>query len=260
LGRIYQCGTQRRNISNFRFASDLARSGKLGEITELHAEEYSGFQTLLTETLPEQPKPDRKDLDWDRWLGPAPWRPYNEEYPKRPYWGTHVDFAGGSITEWGSHTVDICQMAIEADDTSPVEYWQEGDRYYGKYASGAKLVIRRGLRFGSCPVRIEGTEGWVETGDSGEIDAHPKSLLGNKLFAGGYPPDNHVREFLDCVKERRQCAAPAETAHRSITACHLANLVKRLGRPLKWDPTTEQVIDDEEANRLCSRAYREPWY
>jgi hypothetical protein len=109
-------------------------------------------------------------------------------------------------------------------------------------------------------VRFEGEEGWVETGDSGQLEAHPKSLLGNRGFEGGYPQDNHVRAFLDCVKTRQQPVSNAEASHRSISACHVANICKRLGRPIKWDPVKEECIGDEEANRLRSRAYREPWY
>ena len=260
LGRIFQCGTQRRSLGNFRFAAHLAQSGKLGELKELHAEEAGGWQTFNYETLPEEPEPAREELDWNRWLGPAPWRPFNAKYPTRGFWSNHVDFSGASITEWGSHTVDLCQWANSSDDTGPIEYWREGERYCAKYANGVKLVIRTGLRFGSCPVRYEGTEGWVETGDSGELETYPKSLLGNRGFEGGYPADNHVRAFLDSVKTREECVSNAEVAHRSISVCHVANICKRLDRPVKWDPVTEQIIGDEEANRMTSRASRDPWY
>jgi predicted dehydrogenase len=260
LGRIYQCGTQRRNISNFRFAAELALSGKLGEIKEMHAEESEGFRVLYDTVLPAEPEPPHDVFDWNRWLGPAPWRPYNREYPTRGFWSAHVDFSGGSITEWGSHTADICQWANNTDDTGPVEFWQEGERFIGRYENGAKIIFRRGLRFGSCPVRIEGTEGWVETGDSGQIETHPKSLLGNRAFEGGYPPDNHVRQFLDCVKSRVEPVSNGEVAHRSISVCHVANICKRLGRPVKWDPVNEVCPGDEEATRMLARAYREPWY
>lgn len=260
LGRIFQCGTQRRSIGNFRFAVDLARSGKLGRLKEMQAEESSGFREIYETTLPAEPEPPKEEFDWNRWLGPAVWRPYNSKYPTRGFWSAHLDFSGGSITEWGSHTVDLCQWANDSDHTSPIEFWREGERFVGRYANGTKLVIRTGLRFGSCPVRFEGEEGWVETGDSGEIDAHPKSLLGERRFEGGYPSDNHVRAFLDCVKTRQQPVSNAEVAHRSISACHVANICKRLGRPVKWDPVREQFLDDPEADRLRSRAYREPWY
>ncbi len=260
LGRIFQCGTQRRSIGNFRFAAHLALSGKLGRLKELHAEEDRGTRNVYETILPAEPEPPREEFDWNRWLGPAPWRPYNSKYPTRGFWSAHLDFSGGSITEWGSHTVDLCQWANDTDDTGPVEFWREGDRFIGRYANGAKLIIRTGLRFGSCPVRFEGEEGWVETGDSGEIETHPKSLLEERKFEGGYPPDNHIRAFLDCVKTRQQTISNADVSHRSISACHVANICKRLDRPVRWDPVKEEFIDDDEANRLRSRAYREPWY
>ena len=259
LGRIFQCGTQRRSISHFRFAVDLARSGKLGQLKELHAEDAPWYQKPYDTILPPEPEPNREEFDWDRWLGPAEWRPYNSKYPTRDFWGGHWDFSGGSVTEWGSHTVDLCQWANGTDDAGPVEFWREGDRFIGRYANGVKLVIRTGLRFGTCPVRFEGEEGWVETGDSGEIEVEPKSLLEDRRFQGGYPPDNHLRAFLDCVKTREQPISTADVAHRSITACHVANICKRLDRPVKWDPVKEKCVDDEEANRLCSRGYRQPW-
>jgi hypothetical protein len=242
------------------YAVNLARSGKLGKLTEVQAEEAGGLQVFNEEILPGEPEPPREEFDWDRWLGPAPWRPYNAKYPTRGFWSNHVDFSGASIAEWGSHTVDLCQWANDSDGTGPVEFHKEGDRYVGLYANGCKLVIRTGLRFGSCPVRFEGTEGWVETGDGGEMEAQPMSLLEDRKFRGGYPPDNHVRAFLDSVKSRKECVSNAEVAHRSISACHVANICKRLGHPVKWDPAKEEFIGDEAANRLRSRAYREPWY
>ena len=260
LGRVFQCGTQRRSIGNFRLAADLALSGKLGRLKELHAEEASGFKNIHETVLPAEPEPPREELDWNGWLGAALWRPYNSKYPQRGYWSDHLDFSGGSITEWGSHTVDLCQWANGTDDTGPVEFWQEGERFIGRYANGVKLVIRTGLRFGSCPVRYEGEDGWVETGDSGEIEIYPKSLARDMRFKGGYPVDNHARTFLDCVRTRQQPNSHAETAHRSISACHVANICKRLGRPVKWDPLTESFPDDPEANRMRARAWREPWH
>lgn len=261
FGRIFQCGTQRRNISHFRFAAQLAQSGKLGNLKTLHAEKAWPDSGVYFTVLPGEAQPSREEMDWDRWLGPAPWRPYNKQYYQRGYWGKHGDFSGGSITEWGSHTVDICQWANSSDDTMPIEYRVYNDKQDVEctYANGVKLFIRKGLRFGSCPVRIEGDEGWVETGDSGEIETFPKSLLAERSFSGGYPADNHQREFLDSVKSRRETISNAETAHHSISTCHVANFAVRLGRPIKWDPIKEVCIGDPEATRLVTRAYRQPW-
>jgi len=261
FSRIFQCGTQRRNVGNFVFAVNLARSGKLGKLKAMHAEKAWTDSGVHFGVLPGQTEPAREVVDWNGWLGPAMWRPFNSQYISRRYWLRHGDFSGGSICEWGSHTVDICQWANNADNTSAIEY-----RVYNKnndvectYANGVKLYIRKGLRFGSCPIRIEGEEGWVETGDSGRVEVYPKSLMAERRFRGGYPQNNHVREFLNCVKSRKQPVAPAEGAHRSITTCHVANICVRLGRPVKWDPVKEEFPGDDEANRLRSRAYRHPW-
>ena len=260
--RIFQCGTQRRNIGNFVFAVNLARSGKLGKLRELHAEKATGMSNIVRFTvLPPEPQPAREVMDWDMWLGPAAWRPYNSRYYTRGFWSDHGDFSGAAINEWGSHTVDLCQWANDADTTAPIEYEIMNDKFdvTARYANGTKLIIRTGLRFGTCPVRFEGDEGWVETGDSGQIETYPVSLLQERKFLGGYPADNHVREFLDCLKSRRQPISTAGVAHQAITACHAANVCVRLGRPVKWDPAKEEFIGDEEANRLRTRPYRQPW-
>ena len=111
-------------------------------------------------------------------------------------------------------------------------------------------------------MRFEGDEGWVETGVSGEVNAHPKSLLDERGLVGLEMSwaSNHARGFLDSVKTRQRTIANADVAHRSVSVCHLANLCRRLDRPIKWDPIKEECIGDDEANRLCLRSYREPWY
>ena len=261
LGRIFQCGTQRRDVGNFVFAVHLARSGKLGTLKAVHAEKAWPDSGVYYTMFAPQPQPAPEVMAWDYWLGPAMWRDYNSQYYQRRFWRSHGDFSGGSITEWGSHTVDLCQWANDADDTSPTDYETVNDAgdVVATYANGVKLHIRKGLRFGSCPVRFEGDEGWVETGDSGQIETHPKSLLRDRSFKGGYPADDHVRNFLNCVKSRQQPSSPAHVAHHSITACHVANICVKLGRPVKWDPAKEEFIGDEDANRLRCRAYRQPW-
>ena len=259
--RIFQCGMQRRNVGNFVFAVNLARSGKLGKLKTMYAEKALKGSGVNFNVLPPQPQPDREVMDWDMWLGPAPWRPYNSEYYSRGFWSWHGDFSGGSINEWGSHTADLCQWANDADDTSPVEYEiiNENQDVSCLYENGVRLILTSGLRFGSCPVRFEGEDGWVETGDSGQIETSPTSLLAERNFAGGYPADNHIREFLNCVKSRRQPSANADVAHRSISSCHAANVCVRLGRKVQWDPVKEEFVNDDEANRLRARAYRQPW-
>ncbi len=264
-GTVFQGGTQRRSVRNFRYACELARSGKLGKIHTVHASIYY----LLHETkwLPAQPLPDREEFDWDLWLGPAPWRPFNEAYAgigKNSWsaWRGQYDFDSGCRhLDWGAHTVDLCQWALGMDGSTPVRYWAEGDRMFAIYENGVKLVMRPDgwLGLGTCPVRFEGSDGWVETGDSGKILLSDDSLQGVYGDVEGTNPRDHVRNFLDCVKSRRQPVCCADVIRSSHIACHVSALSWLLGRELNFDPRTETFVNDDEANRLRVRASREPW-
>lgn len=259
-GRIYQAGTQRRNVENFVFAIDLVHRGRLGRLKAVHANTLDPPTTH--EWLPAEPEPPRDVVDWDRWLGPCPWRPYNSNYV-RGGWRGFFDFHGGGILEWGSHTVDLCQWAAQADATAPVEYEPDGKGVIAKYASGVKLVMRveGWLGLGTCSVRFEGDEGWVEAGDSGRVELEPESLRSewSGVADAGTSPRAHVRDFLNCVKSRKQPRASASVAAQSHVACHAAYIAWQLGRKLTFEPTREEFVGDEEANRMRSRAIREPW-
>jgi len=259
-GRIYQAGTQRRSIGNFQLAIEMAQTGKLGKLLEVHANTLSPGVTH--DWLPAEPEPDPDVCDWDRWLGPCPWRPYNPLYVAGR-WRGHFDFHGGGILEWGAHTVDLCQAGNSADDTAPVEYIPNGDGVVCTYANGVKLVMRTTgwLGLGTCSVRFVGDEGWVETGDSGAMRIEPDSLLAEKkvFTMRGTSAYTHVDNFLDCVKSRRLARANASVAGQSHIACHAGYIAWQLKRTLKFDPVKEEFIDDEEANRMRSRAMRAPW-
>ncbi|MEN1678381.1 MAG: Gfo/Idh/MocA family oxidoreductase [Planctomycetota bacterium] len=261
-GRIYQAGTQRRTIPNFEMAVEVARSGKLGKIHTMHA--HTLAPVFNRKWLPEKPLPPGDEIDWDLWLGPAPWRPYHPDYAAGR-WRNHHDLHSGGILEWGSHTVDICQWAAGADDTIPVTYEPHGNNVTATYADGLKLVMRdRGtgwIGLGTCPVRFEGDEGWIETGDSGKFAVSPESLRAELAVPQmrGTDPVNHVREFLDCVRSRRRCSAHEDAAAQAHIATHAATIAWRLGRKLTIDPNTNRFVSDDEANRYLSRAVREPW-
>ncbi len=259
-GRVYQAGTQRRTIGNFIFAIELVHTGKLGKLHTVHANTLN--PPTSHEWLPEQPEPPKDQCDWDLWLGPCPWRPYNAQYV-RGGWRNFFDFHGGGILEWGSHTVDQCQWANQADDTTPVEYEPQPRGVIARYANGVKLVMRDSgwLGLGTCSVRFEGAEGWVETGDSGKMEIFPESLRQKaKVFTmPGTSPDNHIREFLRCVRSRALTSSNASVVGQSHIACHAAYIAWQLGRTLRYDPAKNQFIGDEEANRMRSRAMRQPW-
>jgi predicted dehydrogenase len=270
-GRVFQAGTQRRSVPNFRLAVELAHSGKLGRIHTLYASVYT--PQIESQWLPGEPTPLRDVCDWNLWLGPAPWRPYNSKYVAGG-WRGYYDFdSGARLLDWGAHTVDQCQWANKADDTMPIEYEPSANNITAHYANGVKLVLdflktpfgeRPGWvqHLGTCPVRFVGDEGWVEAGDSGEIVAHPESLMkelkqGTK--ANGLDVGAHARNFFDCVKSRSASAANPEVMRHSHIACHAAALSWILNRKLKLDPDKVAFIDDDEANSLRSRPARDPF-
>jgi len=272
-GRVFQAGTQRRSIANFQFAVHLARSGKLGKLHTLHASSY--YPRVVYDWLPAEPEPPKEECDWDRWLGPSPWRPYNPQYVAGG-WRGHDDFdSGATLLDWCAHTVDLCQWANGADGTTPREYEPSGDKITARYGNGVRLVIdflrtpfgdrapHYRTALGTCPVRFEGDEGWVETGDSGGVVTHPESLRAEMAsFAriAGTDASPHTRNFLDCVKSRGLAAANSRVMRSSHIACHAAALAVLLGRRVTFDPAKEEFVGDDEANRLRRRAMREPWH
>jgi predicted dehydrogenase len=273
-GRVFQAGTQRRNLPHFAFACELAREGKLGKLKRVYAHPR-GLRTLTSVWYPPEPEPDKNVVDWDMWLGPAAWRPYNARlvdgfnfekgggmfggFEK----GAGPPVIGGGVLEWGSHCVDLCQWAV-GDRPPPVEYNPPKDgQLVARYDNGVELIYREEgwIPLGSCPVRFEGETGWVEAGDSGKsVYSSPELLAGRKVEEiGGYPATFHVRDFLDCVKTRSQPKGNAQAACNAHIACHAANIAIYLNRTVKYDVVKNEFIGDDEANRLRSEALREPW-
>jgi hypothetical protein len=270
-GTVYQAGTQRRSVNNFQYAVHLAHSGKLGRLRTLHASVYVPAKNYAW--LPGEPEPPEEECDWDLWLGPAPWRPYNSRYVSGGWRGHHDFEAAGNFPDWGAHTVDLCQWANQADQTMPIEYEARRDCIVGRYANGVELICDflptafgdRSPQYrtstGTCPVRFEGEEGWVETGDNGEIALSPNLMKTlRREFAGtGLSSAGHGRNFFDCVKSRAKPVCNQDIMRRSHIACFAAQLSWQLGRKLTIDPVKEEFVGDEEANRMRRRATREPW-
>ncbi|RMF40655.1 MAG: gfo/Idh/MocA family oxidoreductase [Planctomycetota bacterium] len=271
-GRVFQAGTQRRSVPNFQVAVQLAHDGKLGKLQTLYASVYQ--PEIKTQWLPGQPTPPVEVCDWNLWLGPAPWRPYNKQYVDgrwRGYW----DFdSGAKLLDWGAHTVDLCQWANQADDTMPIRYEPGPNQITCHYANGVRLVLdflatpfgqRPGWvqELGTCPVRFVGDEGSVETGDSGGIvvssPALEKEIPSEAKRVRGLDVSAHSRDFFDCIKSRSLPRANQHVMRHSHIACHAAALSWILQRPLRMDPATESFIDDDEANRLRRRVERDPW-
>ncbi|MEM0925579.1 MAG: Gfo/Idh/MocA family oxidoreductase [Planctomycetota bacterium] len=269
-GRIFQAGTQRRSVPNFQRAVRLAQAGKLGDLQSLHATVY--IPTLNNDWLPSEPTPDKEVCDWNLWLGPAPWRPFNQRYVDGRWRGIHDFDSGARLLDWGAHTVDLCQWANGADGTMPITYEATEKNIVCQYENGVELEIDfladpfgdRGprwlTRLGTCPVRFKGAEGTIETGDEGEIVASSKALqkeIEQTKRVRGLDVTAHARNFFDCVKSRKLTVCNPTVMRRSHVACHAAALAWMLGRKLTIDPQTETFVDDDDANRLRSRPARQ---
>ena len=272
--RIYQTGTQRLSEGNFTFCNEMLRLGRLGKVhtVRAHIAPWDAAE-MRHDWLPAEPLPPQSEVDWDAWLGPCPWRPYNSAYT-RGGWRGFYDFHTSCIGEWGAHTFAQCQVGMGLGDTAAIEYKyvpnESGDGMVTKFANGIEMILERDMDkkyfHGSCGVRYEGTEGWVAAGDGySQPDVSSPAMLADfrKIVydyqARTQRPMSHVRDFLDCVKTRRQTVANPVVMHRSMTTVHAANICMWLKRDLKFDPVKEEFINDEEANRFRSRAMREPW-
>ncbi len=269
--RIFQAGTQRRSVPNFQQAVEWVHSGKLGKLQTMHASVY--IPTLDNTWLPAQPTPARDVVDWNLWLGPAAWRPFNQQYVDGKWRGQWDFDSGARLLDWGAHTVDLCQWANRADDTMPIEYEPTEKDIVCRYANGVKLIIdflptpfgdrapHYITRLGTCPVRFIGEGGWVETGDEGEIVVEPESLQKDVPEASkrvrGLDVSAHARNFFDCIRSRKQTAANPDVMRRSHIACHAAAIAWILKRKLNFDPVKEVFVNDDEANLMRSRGTRD---
>jgi len=272
--RIYQTGTQRLSEGNFTYCNEMLRLGRLGEVKTVRAHIAPWDSADLSHKwLPAQPEPPKEELDWDEWLGPCPWRPYNATYT-RGGWRGYYDFHTSCIGEWGAHTFAQAQVGMGAGRTAAIEYKyvknDSGDGMVTRFANGREMVLERDMQkkiwHGSCGVRYEGSEGWVAAADgySKPNVSSPAMLSDFRKIVNDYKERtgralNHVRNFFDCVKSREWTVANPEVMHYSMGTVHGANICMWLKRDLKYDPTKEEFINDAEANRLRSRAMREPW-
>lgn len=270
--RVYQTGTQRLSEANFVYAIELAKSGRLGKVhtARAHIAPWDAAE-MRHDWLPGQPEPPKDVMDWDQWLGPCPWRPYHPSYTQGG-WRGFYDFHTSCIGEWGAHTFAQAQAGLDLLHTSPVEYKYvnnpTGDGMETIFADGRKMTLHRGDQWfhGSCGMRFEGPDGWVAAGDGySKPDVSSPELLDdfNKVVRDYMErtqrPMSHVRDFLNCVKSRRLTVANAEVMHRSMSSVHAANICMWLKRDVKYDPVKEEFVNDAEANRLRSRAMREPY-
>jgi len=270
-GTVYQSGTQRRSNACFRFAVEIAQSGLLGRLRELHCYLHNG-----PTCPPQKPVPVPNGFDYDLWLGPAPYEPYT---PMRCHGNFRwlYDYSGGQLTDLGAHFNDLAQWANGTQYSGPTEYegWAEFPKeglfntpvrfgVVATYPDGVKMIIHDETEPGRGPLgnKFVGTEGWISVDNTGKVTASSDEILRRLSGAqqGGYEYImGHHRNFLDCVRTRAKTIAPAEVAHRSTTTCHIANICLRLGRKLTWDVERERFVNDPGADRMMARAMRSPW-
>lgn len=262
-GRVLQTGSMQRSWRDFRKACELVRNGYIGDISKVLVN--VGGPGLFCD-LPALPQPEY--LDWNSWVGPAVWRPYNAvlsppiEDDGWPMWRNYMAYGGGILADWGAHMFDIAQWGLGMDDTGPVRIIPPAERLarWGVtfvYANGVEMVHEDFGR--GYAVRFIGSKGTLDVSRS-FLDSNPENIVTASLGASDvrlYRSDNHYKDFTDAIRSRTQPVADVEIGHRSATICSLGNIAYHLARPLEWDPEMEQFKDDAIANRLRSKAYRE---
>ena len=288
-GRILQIGSQQRSSAQFRYAAELVRNGRIGQLKTVQV----GLPgDPAGEEEPEMPIP--KNLNYDAWLGSTPYVYYTEKrvHPQndysRPGWLRCEQFGAGMITGWGSHHVDCAHWAMDTEFTGPIEVWGKAEypakglwdvhgifRTEALYENGVKMIVSNELPNG---IRYEGTEGWlfVTRGDyavtasdpvakkSGTkaLEASNPKLLTSKIGPEEihlYESQDHHGNWLESVKSRKPPIAPVEVGHRSCSTCLIHQIAMKLKRKVYWDPAKEKFKNDDEANSMLSRSQRYPY-
>jgi predicted dehydrogenase len=262
-GRVLQTGTQQRSESAFRKAAEIIRNGWIGEVR--------GIRTRLGEfpqpvAYPAEPVP--ADLDYDRWLGPTPWRPFNSKRILGDYsggWRNYFEYGGRKNGDWGAHHFDIIQWALGMDDSGPVEFipigWQ-GTRFQTHvYANGVR-VERDDKLEGKAMIEFTGTKGVVKVARGNYLETTPTELASRPLRpdeAHLYVSADQQTDFFNAIRTRQRPISDVEIGHRSATVGHLANIAFWLQQPIKWDPTKEEIVGNKVAARYLDRPRRAPY-
>lgn len=277
---VFQTGSQQRSDRRFRLACELVRAGRLGRL-----EQVTVFLPAGLRGGPFAPSPVPEGLDWDYWLGQAPRVEYVKErcHTTFRYW---LDYSGGTLTDWGAHHNDIALWAIGLDGpvqiegrvlvepvpggyTAPSEYevtytYANGVRHLVKTTRDDNIfggvVNPKGQRHG---LRFEGTEGWIWV-TRGDLQASREEILNTPLPEGSprlEVSSDHMANFFQGVRSRRDPICHVQVGHRSASVCHLGLIALRLGRRLQWDPQQERFVGEgaQEANAYLARPMRKPY-
>ena len=262
--RVFQTGSMQRSWPEFRQTAELIRNGYLGEIKEIKVSVDGPPKAydLAGQTIP-------ADLDWENWLGPNDFRPYNKDLAPAvedtfwAKWRDYKEFGGGGMTDWGAHMFDIVQWALDMDDSGPVEVnYPDGNEYKFltyKYANGIKMMHEN---FGKKnAIRFIGTDGQLDV-QRRNLETNPIALKDKIIGANEkrvYFSDNHYKDFLTAMRNRSKPICDVEIGHRTATVCNIGNIAYELKRSLMWDPKDEEFKNDREANALLSRNLKREW-
>ncbi|MDR2863449.1 MAG: Gfo/Idh/MocA family oxidoreductase [Puniceicoccales bacterium] len=267
-GRVWQTGSWQRSIAKFREAVELVRGGCIGKVSRVEVGTIGDFNSYKVRSAGGSPGRPPEHLDYEMWLGPALWRPYDPRITHYN-WRWSLDFGGGNLMDWVGHHVDIAHWALNLDHTGPVKVrgisatyseapsW-DAERTYTyecTYASGQVITVGGDIAPGA---KFFGEDGkWLYV-DRGKFEVSDPAIL-RQPGEPVYRSDNHWRNFIDCVKTRATTITPADVAHRSATVGHLGHIALMTGRTLHWDPETETIKDDPGATALLRPVYRSPW-
>ncbi|MDZ4851216.1 MAG: Gfo/Idh/MocA family oxidoreductase [Pirellulaceae bacterium] len=266
---VFQTGSQQRSDAEFRQAVELVRNGVLGKVLQVEVGLPSGYETPQAETEIVAPP---EGLDYNFWCGPAPLLPYMRARHHR-WWRGNRAFGGGVLMDWIGHHNDIAHWVLDMDQSGPTrveavdwkfpttELYDTPWHYTIRcdYANGVSSTISDQHAIGT---KIVGEDGWLHV-TRGKLTTSTPAWSKPDFRAGSFQipvSPGHMRNFIDCIKSRETCIAPAETAHRSISPGHLGFVSSTLQRPLHWNPSEQRIINDPEADKLLrSGDYREPW-
>jgi predicted dehydrogenase len=272
-GRVWQTGSWQRSVDNFYRACELVRNGRIGKIRRVEVGLPSGHYDFARTFGQEKITAPPAELDYETWLGPAPYAPYCTARVHMN-WRWNMDYGGGQLMDWIGHHLDIAHWGMGYDYTGPVEVWGKGEwpktgiynsatRYWveTRYADGTPIILAGGYPEIQGGTKWIGEYGWIWV-DRGQFETQPANLV-NEIIGPNeiklYHSRDHYQNFLDCVKSRALTITPCEVAHRSASVGHLGVIAIETGHKIKWDPAAETIIGDPEAERLLSRAYRKPW-
>lgn len=268
-GRILQVGSQQRSMEMNRVACELVRSGRLGKVLEVRAMNYPGPEP--SPATPPAAEPVPKGLDWNVWLNQAAWREFNPHWMSWMQWR---DFSGGEMTNWGAHGVDQIQWALGMDGTGPSEITPLSSGRTGevsmRYPNGVKVNFMLPMGHGPMGGAVFICEKGKLEINRNKFSSNPKDIAVelrkqvNEAAEERKWSDElalwqarwHMQNWLDCIRSRKLPVADVEIGHRSITVCHLANIARNVGRPLRWDAAREEFEGDAEANHYLDRPRR----